>query len=51
MVLSKYELNETIGGAVSATLINSLARLATTFITIGQMLGSALKMSVSKNYC
>lgn len=51
MELTNYELNEIYGGAVTATLLNSIARLASTLMTLGQMLGSAARIGTSKNYC
>ncbi len=50
--LNNYELTNISGGAaVTATMLNAVSRLMTTVLLLGQIVGSAIKLKKSKNYC
>lgn len=53
MILNNSELLLVEGGAInmSSTLLNSLARVITTIIEWGQMIGSSLYRIKSGKYC
>lgn len=51
MRLKEMELYEIRGGAVSSTLLNSIARLITTVLDLGRTVGSSIRRIYSKNYC
>lgn len=51
MKLKEVELYEIKGGAASATLINSIARLISTVLDFGRTVGSSIRRIYSKNYC
>ncbi len=52
IVLNNIELQEINGGAsISSTMVNAISRLASTFLLLGQLVGSAIKNSIRKNYC
>lgn len=51
MVLSENELIEVTGGGVSASLLNALSRAITTSLSLGQIIGSAIRRVFSKKYC
>lgn len=50
-MLSNEELINVKGGAFSSTLLNSVSRLIDTLLKLGQTVGSAIRRSLSKNYC
>ena len=50
-MLQKEELVNVVGGAITATLINALARAVTTILDLGRTLGSSIRRSRTKNYC
>ncbi len=51
MKLKEIELYEIKGGAVSATLLNSMARIISTVLELGRTVGSSIRRIYSKNYC
>ncbi len=53
MALDNNELFEISGGGFSltSTAINAFSRLVTTFVKLGQLVGSSIRRAVSKNYC
>lgn len=51
MRLEEIELYQIRGGAVSATLLNSIARIITTVLDLGRTVGSSIRRIYSKNYC
>lgn len=50
MKLNNAELYNIVGGA-NASLLNSIARIVTTVIEIGRMIGSSIRRIFGKNYC
>lgn len=51
MKLKETELYEIKGGAITATLFNSIARLINTVLDLGRTVGSSIRRIYSKNYC
>jgi len=51
MKLTEQQLLKINGGAINASLLNALARAFTTTLNIGQIIGSAIRRAISKNYC
>lgn len=51
MKLKNDELILVVGGGVSATLLNALSRAITTAIGLGQIIGTAIRRAIKKNYC
>jgi len=51
MILTKEELLEVSGGAVTASLINSIARGVTVLLELGRAIGSAIRRISSKTVC
>jgi len=53
MILNKEELLQINGGgvAITATLINALARGITTILNLGKTIGSAIRMGTSGKVC
>lgn len=51
MKLTEKELMEVVGGTLTATLTNAIARCAETFFTIGRAIGSAIRRISSKTIC
>ena len=51
MKLNNHELFAITGGALNASLLNSIARLITVAIEVGKMIGSAFRRVTNKNYC
>lgn len=51
MKLNKNELMKINGGGISATLINAISRGINTILSIGQMVGSAIRRIQKRNYC
>ena len=51
MRLSNEELSNIYGGAITASLINALSRAISTTLNLGQVIGSAIRRVLSKNYC
>lgn len=49
--LSKEELKQIYGGAISATLFNAFIRGINTFLEVGRSLGSAVRRLISKDVC
>ena len=49
--LTKEELKQISGGAISATLINAFVRGMNTFLEVGRSLGTAIRRLVTKNVC
>lgn len=51
--MNKQELINVKGGAftINSTSLNALARIGTLILEMGRSLGSALRRSISKNYC
>ena len=51
MRLENKELYELQGGAMSAALLNAIARAANTILELGRAVGSAIRRMYSRNYC
>ncbi len=51
MSLKEQELNEITGGAITATLFNSIARLINTVLDLGRTVGSSIRRISNRNYC
>ena len=53
MELNNYELVNIYGGsgAISATMINAIARGITVVYSLGRALGSAIRYAFGKKYC
>jgi len=51
MRLKNEDLLMVVGGSITATFLNSIARLLTTVIDVGKMIGSSLRRISHKNYC
>lgn len=53
MKLTDYEINEIRGGAgtITATFLNSLARVITTILDLGRTIGSSIRRSRTGNLC
>lgn len=51
MKLTKKELHSISGGAITASLLNALSRAISTTLNLGQVIGSAIRRALSKNYC
>lgn len=51
MKLEDIELQRIQGGAITATLFNSIARLINTVLDLGRTVGSSIRRIYSKNYC
>lgn len=51
MKLEEVELQSIRGGAITATLFNSIARLINTVLDLGRTVGSSIRRIYSKNYC
>lgn len=49
--LSKEELKQIYGGAISSTLLNAFIRGVNTFFEVGKTLGSAVRRIFSKDIC
>lgn len=51
MLLQKEQLIEVKGGGISASLLNAISRTVTTMLTLGQIIGSAIRRVVYKKAC
>lgn len=51
MELKKQELLQIEGGAITATLINSLARAVNTMLNLGRSVGSAIRRIYKGKVC
>lgn len=51
MKLQETELYNISGGAISAALINAIARAVSTVLDLGRTVGTAIRRIYSKNYC
>lgn len=51
MYLSCEESYNVVGGALSGSWLNALARIGKLFYDIGYSLGSAIRRATSKKYC
>ena len=51
MKLKEIELYEIRGGAVTATFLNSVARIISTVLDLGRTVGSSIRRIYTKNYC
>ncbi len=49
--MSEQELLTVIGGGITATFINSIARLIDTILDLGRNVGNAIQMIVSGRKC
>ena len=49
--LQNNELYSIKGGAFNYTMLNAIARIASTMYSIGQAVGSAVRRITSKKYC
>ena len=49
--MSELELKSVIGGEITGTLLNSIARIFETVINIGRSFGSALNYWINKRSC
>lgn len=50
-MLTNEELIKVKGGSISATMLNAISRLIESLLNLGQLVGSSIRRSVSKNYC
>ena len=51
ITLENKELYTIRGGAFNYTMLNAIARAASTIFSIGQAIGSAVRRATSKRYC
>lgn len=51
MKLNNRELMQITGGAITATFINAISRAVNTIVKLGQIIGSALRRTISGSYC
>lgn len=51
MKLQDKELVNIVGGAVSATMLNAIARVITTLVELGRIIGSGISRVKNNNYC
>ena len=53
MILSNIELYEIKGGSfsLSVSALNAVARLMSTLLKIGQVVGSNIRRGITKSYC
>ncbi len=51
MILNKQELLLVTGGAITASLLNALARGITTIVDLGRALGTAIRRIASDHIC
>lgn len=51
MQLKDYELNEIVGGAISATFLNSVVRGLTVLLEIGRSIGTSIRRYRYGNLC
>lgn len=50
-MLTNNELHNIVGGAITATLLNAIARLANTILGVGRAIGSSIRRAITKKYC
>lgn len=51
MKIQETELYNIKGGAITATLLNAVARTINTILNLGQTVGSAIYRIINKSYC
>ena len=51
ITLENKELYSIKGGAINYTMLNTIARIASTIFSIGQAVGSAVRRATSRRYC
>ena len=51
MKLNEYELVNIIGGSITATMLNAIARTMSNILELGRTIGSSIRRIYSKNYC
>ena len=51
MKLQERDLVNIVGGAVSATMINAVARAVSTLIELGRIIGSSISRIKNNNMC
>lgn len=51
MRLKETDLCNITGGAITATLFNSIARLINTVLDLGRTVGSSIRRIYTRNYC
>lgn len=51
MKLSRDELENIVGGAITTQMINSLVKLINTLLDLGRTMGSAFRYATSKRKC
>jgi len=51
MKLENFELIRISGGGITATWLNSFARIISIVIDVGKMVGSSFRRVTTKNYC
>ncbi len=51
MKLGEKDLVKITGGAITSTLLNSMARLITTVLELGRTVGTSIRRLYTKNYC
>ena len=51
MKLEASELIKINGGGVSASLLNALSRAVSTALSLGQIIGSAIRRALGKKVC
>ena len=49
--IEKKEMYNIKGGAFNYTMLNAIARAASTLFTVGQAIGSAVRRMTSNKYC
>ena len=50
-MLTNEELIKVRGGGITATMLNAISRLVESLLNLGQLVGSAIRRTGSKNYC
>ncbi len=51
MQLSKYELEEYVGGAFNATFLNAIVRGFTFVFELGKAIGSSINRAINHSIC
>lgn len=51
MKLNNQDLYYIIGGGISASMLNSMARIIESVIEVGKMIGTSIRRLFGKNYC
>lgn len=51
MKLEVEDLRKVVGGAITSTMFNSIARLINTVLDLGRTVGTSIRRIKTKNYC